>query len=205
MVNKLYPYIYCLVLFALCLLFLGSAGNHSQLTFKSYLPVFSLQLTGFALLVYLVSKFAIPLIKNAIKSKKEKTDEFLQSLEQQIKNYTSILANLQEQLKNIQDIIEERKNKRKKEIEKIALAVEKELEELKNRISSRIKLEEELEVLRLKIFLTDFVKTKISEFVKSNLTDKDLKNVQLKYEEEFIEKFLQLKKDEEFINKLKSL
>ncbi len=192
-------------LFLFIILFSAAGQKHEELTPKSYLPVFLLQLTGFALLVYLIIKFAIPPIKNAIKNKKENTDAFLKSLDEEIITYNEKLAHLNEQVKNIRQIIEERKKAREKEIEKIAIAVEKELEELKNAISYRLKLEEELETLKLKIFLSDFVKKRIYEFVYSNLKDKDLQSIQAKYEQEFLDKFLELKNNSDFINKLRAL
>ncbi len=209
--NKIYRYKITLkitsiyLIFFITIIFFAAGDEHKEMTFTSYLPVFLLQLTGFVLLSYLVAKFAVPPIGNAIKSKKEKTEMFLKSLDEQMLYYTNKLAQLNEQFNNIKQIIEERKKEREKEIIKIANAVEKELDEIKETISSRIKLEEDLETLKLKIFLSNFVKNVIHNFIYTNLTGKDLQNIQLKYEQEFIEKFLELKKNNDFINKLKSL
>jgi F-type H+-transporting ATPase subunit delta len=187
------------------MLSIAAGQEHSPITFKSYLPIFSIQLAGFALLIYIIWKFGVPSIKNAIKEKKHNQENFLKSLDEKIDNYNKKLSELQMQLNNIQNIIAERKKKREKEIEKIASAVEDEIKQMQEKILARLKLEEELEILKLKIFLIEFAKTKIFNYVKSNLSDKQLKDVQELYEQEFLTKLAQLSKNVEFVNKLKSL
>lgn len=198
-------FVLCFLFAIFCALFLGSGAEHEELTFKSYLPIFSIQLAGFILLAYVIVRFVFPLIKNAVKERKHNIDNYLQSLDKKIVSYNKKLNELLEQFNNIQKIIENRKKAREQEIEKIASSIEKEIEETKQKMSERIKLEEELETLKLKIFIRDIVKEKIYDYVKKNLANKQLQNVQKEYEQEFLNKFLVLKQKPDFISKLRAL
>ncbi len=203
--RNLCCFVFCFLFVVFCGLFLGAGGEHEELTFKTYFPIFSIQLAGFILLLYIIVRFALPPIENAIKERKHNIDNYIQSLEEKIVSYNKKLNELQEQFNDIQKIIEDRKKAREQEIEKIASSIEKEIEETKQKISERIKLEEELEVLRLKIFITDHIKSKVYDYVKKNLTNKQLQNIQKEYEQEFLSKFVGLKHNPDFISKLRTL
>lgn len=190
----------------LVFLLLGAGDeSHQELTFKSYLPVFLIQTAGFAILAYVVVRFAFPYIKNAVKERKQKTEEYICSLDEKIVSDNKKLIHLQEQLNNIEKIIEERKKARERDIQRISETVEKEIEEIHRRILERLKLEEELEILKLRIFVRDFARGRIYEYVKRSLTDKQLQNVQQLYEREFLNKLTALKQQSDFISKLKMI
>lgn len=203
-VNKnLYCSVLCFLLSVSCLLFLGAGGEHEDLTLKSYFPVFLIQVSGFILLAYVIVRFAFPFIMRAVKDRKHNIENYLQSLDEKIVSHSRKLNELRGQLDNIQKIIQERKRVREQEIDKIAASIEREIEEIKQKVSERIKLEEELEILRLKIFIRDFIKSEVYDYIKKNLTNKQLQDVQKQYEQEFLSKFLLLKQDANFINKLR--
>lgn len=186
-------------------LLVGGTTEEHRLTLKSYLPIFSLQVVAFIILAYVIVKFALPFIKRAVKEKKQSIEDYLQSLEHKILTNKEKLQQLQQQLNNIEQIIEERKKNREKEIQKIASAIEKEIEEVHQKMLDRLKLEEELETLKLKIFLRDFVRNKIYNYIKENLSSKQLQNVQKIYEKEFLDKFTVLTDDFNFVSRLKTL